>query len=224
MPPSTLTFALPLGLSHRPVHAHLRIGNDLCPYLDTLGAYVMEASKGQGHPSPALRTPSKRYRRRTTAPSKSSVTMRWARSPASWSPGLDWTLRHRLHARLLQPPDHFRLKLRRVPRTPFRPRHLHRHHPVFPGPHPRHIADQEGRIAPCVQIPPLPPPRVVARASLAAMRTSQPAAARPRQLHPQFLPLRGPLHPGDPPVRSQAQNGVQPAPLLHTLLLVGDRS
>ena len=38
-------------------------------------------------------------------------------------------LRHRLHARLLQPPDRFRLELCRIPRTPLRPRHLHRHPP-----------------------------------------------------------------------------------------------
>ena len=121
----------------------------------------------------------------------------------------------RLDARRLEPPDHLRLELRRVPRAPLRPRHLDRHHPVFRALHPRDVADQKGLVAPGVQVPPLAPPSIVARARPAAVRTPQPASPGPLQLHPKFLRLPGRLHPRDLPLRTQAQNGVQPVPPGH---------
>ena len=60
-----------------------------------------------------------------------------------------------LDARFLQPRDHFRLELGRVPRTPLRPRHLNRDNPVLRALDPRDIADQRGLVAPSVQVPPL---------------------------------------------------------------------
>ena len=106
----------------------------------------------------------------------------------------------RLHARHLEPPDHLRLELDRVPRTPLRPGHLDRHQPVLPALDPRDVADQKGLVAPGVQVPPLAAPRIVARARLAAMRTPQRAPPGPLQLHPKFLRLPGRLHPRDLPL------------------------
>ena len=116
----------------------------------------------------------------------------------------------RLDARFLQPRDHFRLELGRVPRTPLRPRHLNRHHPVLRALDPRDVADQKGLVAPGVQVPPLAAACVVARARLAAVGTPQRAHPGPVQLHPKLLRLTLRLHPGDLPLRTQAQNGVQP--------------
>ena len=70
---------------------------------------------------------------------------------------------------------------------------------------PRDAADQEGLVAPGVQVPPLAPPRIVARARLATARTPQRAPPGPLQLHPKLLRLPGRLHPRDLPLRTEAQ-------------------
>ncbi len=98
----------------------------------------------------------------------------------------------------------------RVPRTPLRPRHLDRHHSVLRALDPRDVADQKGLVAPGVQIPPLAASRIVARARLAAVRTPQRACPGPVQLHPKLLRFPCWLHPGDLPLRTEAQNGIQP--------------
>ncbi len=62
---------------------------------------------------------------------------------------------------------------------------------------------QKGRVAPSVQVPPLPPPRVVARTSFAALGTPQPAPRRPLHADPKFLRLPRTLHPGNSPLWTQ---------------------
>ena len=111
----------------------------------------------------------------------------------------------RLYARFLEPPDHFRLELRRVPRTLLRPRHMDRDHPVLRALDPRDVADQKGLVAPGIHVPPLTAPRIVARAGLAAVRAPQPAPHGPLQLHPKFLRLPRRLHPRDLPLGTQAR-------------------
>ena len=90
------------------------------------------------------------------------------------------------------------------------PRHPDGDHPVLRALDPRDVADQEGLVAPGVQVPPLAAARIVARARLAAVRTSQRAPSGPLQLQPKLLRLPGRLHPGDLPLRTEAQNGIQP--------------
>ena len=116
----------------------------------------------------------------------------------------------RLDAGFLQPRDHLRLEQGRVPRTPLRPRHLDRHHSVLRALDPRDVADQKGLVAPGVQIPPLAAARIVTRARLAAVRTPQRACPGPVQLHPKLLRFPCWLHSGDLPLRTEAQNGIQP--------------
>ena len=116
----------------------------------------------------------------------------------------------RLYARH-EPPDHLRLELHRVPRAPLRPRHLNRHHPVLRALDPRDVAGQKGLVAPGIQVPPLAAARIVARARLAAARTPQRAPSGPLQLDSKFLRCPRRLHPRDLPLRTQAQNGVQPS-------------
>ena len=96
-----------------------------------------------------------------------------------------------------------------------RPRHPDGDHPVLRALDPRNVADQEGLVAPGVQVPPLAAARIVARARLAAVRTSQRAPSGPLQLQPKLLRLPGRLHPGDLPLRTEAQNGIQPVPSSH---------
>ena len=96
-----------------------------------------------------------------------------------------------------------------------RPRHPDGDHPVLRALDPRNVADQEGLVAPGVQVPPLAAARIVARARLAAVRTSQRAPSGPLQLQPKLLRPPGRLHPGDLPLRTEAQNGIQPVPSSH---------
>ena len=121
----------------------------------------------------------------------------------------------RLDARFLQPRDHFRLEVGRVPGTALRPRHPDGDHTVLRALDPRHVADQKRLVAPGVQVPPFAAARIVARARLAAARTPQRTPPGPFKLHPKLLRLPNWLHPGDLPLRAQAQNSIQPIPSGH---------
>ena len=94
--------------------------------------------------------------------------------------------------------------------NPLRPRHPDDDHAVLRALHPRDVADQEGLVAPGVQVTPFAAARIVARARLAAVRTPQRASPGPVQLHPKLLRLPRRLHPRDLPLRTQVQNGIQP--------------
>ena len=77
---------------------------------------------------------------------------------------------------LSQPIDHDALEERGEMRTALRPRRIDLHHAVLRAFHARHVGDKKCFVLTTVKMPPLAPPRVVARAGLAASRATQCAA------------------------------------------------
>ena len=90
-----------------------------------------------------------------------------------------------------QPINHNALEERREVRTAISPRRIDLHHAVLRAFHARHIGDKKCFVLTTVKMPPLAPPRVVARAGLAASRATRFAAKLDDHLNGQSRVVNG---------------------------------